>query len=370
MNTAATYSFDRYQRQMILPDFGTETQSKLAAAKLLVVGAGGLGCPVLQYLAAAGVGRLGIADDDQVSLHNLHRQILYQEADIGQLKVTAAAARLLAMNSQIRIDPIAERINISNALAYFKNYDIIIDGSDNFPTRYLINDAAVLCSKPLVYGAVSGFEGQVTVFTPNQHYRDLFPIPPEPGSIPDCEEAGVLGLVPGLIGMMMAQEAIKLITGIGNPLEGRLLLYNTLTNRQTVLNYNASVLPHADMPETETAFKMHDYVAFCKNNIRSISPEALQQSMRNELPLFIDIRERSERPAPVTMSALQLPLSSFDPAMVPRDNRMTVFFCQSGRRTESLFHRYPILLDGSLRVYSLQGGLDAWLNYQKSNGTE
>ena len=230
--------YERYQRQIILPEFGEEGQQKLLKAKVLVIGAGGLSCPVLQYLTAAGTGTIGIVDDDVVALNNLHRQVLYSVGDIGSSKAERARHILHQLNPEIKILPYNERLTVQNALILFDEFDIIIDGTDNFSTRYMINDACVLMNKPLVYGAISQFEGQVSVFnfrqTENEeavNYRDIFPDPPKEGEVLNCAEAGVLGALPGIIGTMMANETIKLITGIGEPLANQLLTYNALNNQ-------------------------------------------------------------------------------------------------------------------------------------------
>jgi len=222
--------YERYQRQIILPDFGQEGQQKLLKAKILVIGAGGLGCPVLQYLAAAGVGTIGIVDDDVVAINNLHRQVLYSADDLGLSKAKRAAQILDQLNPGIRIIPYSERLTAQNALILFDEFDTIIDCTDNFSTRYMINDACVLMNKPLVYGAISRFEGQVAVFNFMRNgsdeavnYRDLFPNPPREDEVLNCAEAGVLGPLAGIIGTMMANETIKLITGIGEPLANQLL---------------------------------------------------------------------------------------------------------------------------------------------------
>src|SRR6266498_4667320 len=235
--------YERYQRQIILPEFGEEGQQKLLKAKVLVIGAGGLGCPILQYLAAAGIGIIGIMDDDVVALNNLHRQVLYSVNDIGSSKAYRAANILSQLNPKIKIIPYNERLTVQNALSLFNEFDIIIDGTDNFSTRYMINDACVLLNKPLVYGAISQFEGQVSVFRnkneENVNYRDIFPDPPREGEVLNCAEAGVLGVLPGIIGTMMANETIKLITGIGEPLIDQLFTYNALNNQVYQLNLSA-----------------------------------------------------------------------------------------------------------------------------------
>src|ERR1051326_6363377 len=217
-----TESYERYQRQVILPGFGEGGQQKLREARVLVIGAGGLGCPVLQYLTAAGIGTVGIVDDDVVALNNLQRQVLYGVKDIGLSKAETAANILQQLNPGIEIIPYNERLTVQNALVLLDDFDIVIDGTDNFATRYMINDACVLLKKPLVYGAVSQFEGQVSIFRNQSHddvnYRDIFPDPPKESEILNCAEGGVLGTMTGIIGTMMANETIKLIAGIGEPL--------------------------------------------------------------------------------------------------------------------------------------------------------
>jgi adenylyltransferase/sulfurtransferase len=231
MNDFSREELIRYQRHLGLAGFGPEAQMKLKAASVLVIGAGGLGCPALLYLAAAGVGRITIVDDDRVDLSNLQRQILYAESDAGQPKAAAAARRLRALNPLISIVPVEERFSRANAMALVSSCDVVVDGSDNFSTRYLVNDACVIAGKPFVFGAVQGFDGQLSVFNwrGGPTYRCLFSEPPPPGTVPNCAEAGVLGVMPGLIGTAQACEAIKLLTGIGEPLSGRLLLWNALT---------------------------------------------------------------------------------------------------------------------------------------------
>ncbi|MDH5609789.1 MAG: HesA/MoeB/ThiF family protein, partial [Cyclobacteriaceae bacterium] len=221
----------RYSRHLLLPEIRQEGQQKLKNSRVLVVGAGGLGVPVLQYLTAAGVGTIGIVDFDTIDLSNLQRQVLYNEAEVGFSKSKTAAQKLARLNSDIQLIPYHLSLTSSNALDLIREYDLVVDGTDNFPTRYLVNDACVLLDKPLVYGSIFRFEGQVSVFNhkggPN--YRDLFPVPPPPELVPNCAEGGVLGVLPGIIGSMQASEAIKIITGIGETLSGRLFLYDSLT---------------------------------------------------------------------------------------------------------------------------------------------
>jgi len=254
-------SFNRYQRQIQLKEIGSVGQNKITQAKVLIIGAGGLGCPALQYLAAAGVGTIGIVDFDVVELSNLQRQILYTVDDIGQSKATTAAKKLEALNPEIKIESYNVQITNKNALDILENYDLIIDGSDNFATRYLINDACVLLDKSLVYGAVLRFEGQIGVFNlvdkdtnSKTNYRDLFPKPPDLDSAISCNDLGVLGVIPGIIGTMQATEALKIITGIGKPLVNKIISYNALENTfydfEIVANANSSI----DYPKSKTSF--------------------------------------------------------------------------------------------------------------------
>jgi sulfur-carrier protein adenylyltransferase/sulfurtransferase len=237
--------FLRYQRQIILDNFGMKAQEKLSNAKVLVIGAGGLGCPILQYLVAAGVGTIGIVDDDAVSLNNLQRQILFGQEDIGKNKSVTAVEKLKQLNDLVTVIAFPEYCNQAFALEKFSNYDIIVDATDNFASRYLINDACVLLQKPLVFGAVSKYEGQVAVFNapgegPKLSYRDLFPEPPKGDEVMSCAIAGVLGVIPGIIGTLQATEVIKLITGIGEVLANQLLTYHALYQRF----YTITLTPH------------------------------------------------------------------------------------------------------------------------------
>ncbi len=219
----------RYSRHILLKEIGGEGQRKLLAARVLVIGAGGLGCPAAIYLAAAGVGTIGIVDFDRVDISNLQRQILHGTADVGRLKVESAAEAIAALNPDVRVIPIAEPLTSQNALEIIRDYDVVVNGCDNFPTRYLLNDACVMLKKPLVDGSILRFEGQATVFVPGGGcYRCLYPSPPPPGTVPSCSEAGVVGALPGIIGSIQAMEAIKLIVGAGEPLAGRLLFFDAL----------------------------------------------------------------------------------------------------------------------------------------------
>ena len=262
--TLSKQEIQRYSRHLIMPEVGMEGQLKLAKAKVLMIGAGGLGAPLGLYLASAGVGRLGIVDFDVVDFTNLQRQITFSTSDVGRPKIQAAKERLAGMNPQIRIDTYETRLTSSNALDLFREYDIIVDGTDNFPTRYLVNDACVLLNKPNVYGSIFRFEGQTTVFhyPGGPCYRCLYPEPPPPGLVPSCAEGGVLGVLPGIVGALQAMETIKLILGIGEPLSGRLLLFDALGMRfrELRLRRNPSCPVCGDNP---TIHELIDYEEFC-----------------------------------------------------------------------------------------------------------
>ena len=255
---------ERYSRQILLTEVGGKGQQQLAQAKIFLVGAGGLGSPAAFYLAAAGVGTLAIADGDAVEIHNLQRQILHRTADVGKPKVESAKRTLEALNPDTRVIPIAERLTSKNALNRLRDYDLVIDGSDNFPTRYLVNDACVFLKKPLVHGGIFRFEGQAFTILPGRGpcYRCLFAEPPPPGAVPSCQEAGIIGAVAGIIGMLQANEAIKLILGRGDLLVGRLVVFNALTTsfREVKIRRDPHCPVCGDQP---TIQQLIDYEQFC-----------------------------------------------------------------------------------------------------------
>jgi molybdopterin/thiamine biosynthesis adenylyltransferase len=258
----------RYQRQITLEGFGMEAQTKLSNAKIMVVGAGGLGCPALQYLAAAGVGTIGIVDNDLVGLSNLNRQILFGQEDVGKAKVHVAANKIKALNELVKVHAFQQTCDANFAANHFPDYDVIIDATDNFASRYLINDACVLFNKPLVFGAVSQFEGQVAVFnleiaSVKLNYRDLFPEPPKNDEVLSCAEGGVLGVLPGIIGVMQATEAIKLIAGVGETLANQMLTYNALTNSFYKMQLIANPLSQLYLPKNIEIFKQMNYEQLC-----------------------------------------------------------------------------------------------------------
>jgi len=361
--------YERYQRQMLLKEFGEAAQQKLLKAKVLVAGAGGLGCPALQYLAAAGVGTIGIIDDDIVSLTNLQRQVLYGVDDIGFSKAEVAAKRLKALNDQISIDVYNERLENSNALSIINRYDIIVDGTDNFSSRYMINDACVLMSKPLIYGAISKFEGQVAVFNVRNdenkrpvNYRDLFPNPPKDDEVLNCEEAGVLGVLPGIIGTMQANETIKLITGIGKPLINKILSYNALDNGLYEFNLSLNEEAQFLIPKDEEAFLKMDYEWLCSspiNNAFEIDSMQFDSLIEDNSTIIIDVREKNEQPVIDEFEHIQVPLSELmnHQSLVAKDN--VVLFCQSGVRSLQAAKMLDELFTDK-KVYSLKGGIAEW----------
>ncbi|MEP7144000.1 MAG: HesA/MoeB/ThiF family protein [Ferruginibacter sp.] len=363
-------SYERYQRQTILKEFGEAGQQKLLHSKVLVIGAGGLGCPALQYLAAAGIGNIGIVDDDIVSITDLHRQVLYSTFDIGFSKAEKAKHSLARLNPGIDIIAYKERLTTFNTLPIISAYDIVIDGTDNFASRYMINDACVLLNKPLVYGAVSQFEGQVAIFNYQNkkgdtpvNYRDLFPEPPREGEVLNCAEAGVLGVLPGIIGTMQANETIKLITGMGKALINSILTYNALNNRVYELSLSARKETLLFTPATAFAFQQMDYDWLCSSNNRKfeINGEAFNHLLNTGNADIIDVRETGELPLPTGFNYTQIPLSEFKEKITSVKSETVIVFCQSGKRSlqaaQWLFDEFG----ESKKIFSLQGGIFNWL---------
>jgi len=364
--------YQRYQRQILLDEFGTLAQEKLSGARVLVAGAGGLGCPALQYLSAAGVGTIGIIDFDIVELSNLQRQTLYSVEDIGKPKARAAAEKLKAFNPDVLFHIHNIKLDSKNALEIISDYDMVLDGTDNFATRYLVNDACVLLNKPLVYGAVLRFEGQAGVFNLadkntniKTNYRDLFPEPPDPATAPSCNEAGVLGVLPGIIGTMQAAETIKIITGIGKPLCNTIISYNALTN----LFYEFMISPAKEInpscPKNAEEFRKFDYDWFCgpHEELHEITPAEFDLLRIQENIEIIDVRETGELPLVNEFIVIQIPLSKFEEALnFISTKKKIVVFCQMGKRSlaavRMLNERFP-----ECNALSLKGGIEAWKKY-------
>ncbi len=323
-------NIDRYSRQLILKGFGEQGQHKLSNAKVLVVGAGGLGVPVLTYLNAMGVGAIGIVDNDVVSASNLHRQVLYDTSDIGKPKVEVSLRKLKAQNPETELIGHATFLTIENALKIIAAYDIVVDATDNFPTRYLINDACVVLEKPFVYGALHGFEGQISVFNHfgGPTYRCLFPNMPKVNEVPNCNEHGVLGIVPGIVGNLQALETVKVITGIGEVLSGKLLLYNGLS--QTVQKMKFPLVPE-NLKMTHLA---DDYDFSCDSSFLSIKSDVFETLLTEKKLQILDVRTYGEYENEHLTGVLNIPLSDleYNIGRIPK-NKSVYVICQSGIRS-------------------------------------
>jgi len=358
----------RYSRHLVMPEVGREGQERLKAARALVVGAGGLGSPVAMYLAAAGIGKLGLVEFDRVEESNLQRQVLFGQSDIGRPKVEVALERLREINPLIEVTAHSVRIDSSNAMTLLANYDLVVDGSDNFPTRYLVNDACVLAGKPNVYGSIFRFEGQVSVFWGAQGpcYRCLFPEPPPPGLVPSCAEGGVLGVLPGIIGTLQANEAIKLVLGIGDSLVGRLVIFDALSFRfrEMRLKKNAECPVCSAQP---TLTELIDYEAFCgldkaesepdEINITVSQLQRLQEQGRR--PLLLDVRTPREWQICRLEGAELLPLYELTSRWRELDaDQEIIVYCHHGHRSA---RAVDFLRRGGMKnVRNLTGGIDAW----------
>src|SRR5690554_2025080 len=347
---------ERYQRQLQLPGFGEEGQKKLAQAKVLVIGAGGLGVPVLQYLTGIGVGCIGVMDDDVVSLSNLHRQVIYGSEDIGRPKVDCCVARLRQLNPDITLKSFPTALSKKNALAIMEAFDVVVDTTDNFDARYLINDACVILKKPFIYGAIQQFEGHVSVFNfqGGPTYRCLYPNPPSNGQIPDCNTAGVLGIVPGLIGSYQALETIKVITGIGKPLSGILQVFDFLDNSQ----YNIRLTTREENKNIKSL--PEDVPASCTVE-PSISVDVLLLWMTEDKAFnLIDVREDHEFNKGHLAQAIPFPLSRIHGNLPDLSkNKPWVIICQQGGRSKKAVD-FLKEKDPTLQLLNLTGGLNDW----------
>ena len=359
----------RYSRHLMLPEMGVEGQERLKNSSVLCIGAGGLGSPIALYLAAAGVGRLGIIDFDVVEFSNLQRQIIHTTSDVGRPKLTSAREKLEAINPHVRVEAHEARLSSENALELFREYDVIADGTDNFPTRYLVNDACILTGKPNVYGSIFRFEGQASVFgvPGGPCYRCLYPEPPPAGLVPSCAEGGVLGVLPGMVGTIQATEAIKLLLGIGRPLVGRLLLFDALE-----LNFREVRLrPDPGCPmcgEHRTIDRLIDYEQFCgvgqieeeEKELVEVTPTQLQQELEAGRDLVIlDVRNpyeieicRIEDSVVIPLSELMNRVDELDP------EREMVVHCRSGARSARAIEQ--LQGHGFSRMRNLKGGILAW----------
>jgi molybdopterin/thiamine biosynthesis adenylyltransferase/rhodanese-related sulfurtransferase len=368
----------RYSRHLLIPEVGLEGQRKLKNSSALIVGTGGLGSPVALYMAAAGVGRIGLVDYDVVDSSNLQRQIIHGTSTIGKLKVESAKAKLLDLNPDIQVDVYNEPYTSENALRIAANYDIILDGTDNFPTRYLTNDVAVFLGKPNVYASIFRFDGQVSVFYAKEGpcYRCLFPEPPPPGLVPSCAEGGVLGVLPGTIGTLQATEALKVLLGIGEPLIGRLLLYNALDMTFDFVklkkNPNCRVCgPNADIKE------LIDYEEFCgvpshdheeSNAVNSfdITAKELAERVKTNHLKLLDVREPHELEISKISSAVNIPLGQLAGRLSELDSADDmVILCKSGSRSMRALELLSSA--GFKKVKNLKGGINAWAREVDTN---
>jgi sulfur-carrier protein adenylyltransferase/sulfurtransferase len=360
----------RYSRHLIMPEVGLEGQLKLKRSRVLTIGTGGLGAPLGLYMAAAGVGHLGLVDFDVVDSSNLQRQVTFTTGDVGKSKSEAAKARLSALNPMIDIVSYETRLTSDNALDLFRDYDIIVDGTDNFPTRFLVNDACVLLGKPNVYGSIFRFEGQATVFgyPGGPCYRCLYPEPPPPGLVPSCAEGGVLGVLPGIVGSIQAMETIKLILGAGDPLVGRLLLFDALAMRFRELKLKRN--PECPMcGDHRTITKLIDYEEFCgirgeeapamTDGIQEITATELKARQdRGDKPFILDVREPHEYQI-CNLNGKLIPLGELPRRVSELDSSVEmVVHCRSGKRSADAIHFLQTA--GFKKLLNLKGGVLAW----------
>jgi sulfur-carrier protein adenylyltransferase/sulfurtransferase len=319
----------RYNRQIILPEVGSNGQQKLQQAKVLIIGAGGLGVAVLPYLVAAGIGEIGIIDDDRIEVSNLQRQVIYKSSSVGKSKVLEAAAMALALNPSIKVNAITQKLDSKNAISLFEKYDIIVDATDNLNTKYLINDACCLTKKPFVYGSVYKFEGQVSVFNYENGptYRCLFP--EEINEARNCNDAGVMGISVGIIGMFQANEVLKMVLKMGELLSGKLLVYNMLNNEQQKFQFSKKVTNSIDKSTFENKYNSD------QNFTTEITASLALEQINNPAVLFLDVRNLDEYPKITIKSSIQIPLDRLEAELKQLDVNLELFvFCQSGIRSK------------------------------------
>ena len=363
----------RYSRHFILPEIGEEGQKKLLQSKVLLIGAGGLGSPLGLYLSAAGVGTLGIVDFDLVDLSNLQRQILHTNDEIGKMKLDSAERRIKSMNPDTKVVKYPIRLTKDNALDILKDYDVVIDGTDNFPTRYLTNDACVFLGKPNIYGSIFRFDGLTTVFNPKEGpcYRCLYPEPPPPGMVPSCAEGGVLGVLPGVIGTIQATEAVKIITGIGKPLVGRLMVYDAL--QMTFRELKVRKDPNCPVcSENPSITELVDYEQFCglnrgqasqaQSSIDEISVEDLKSKLGQEKDfILIDVREPFEHQIAHIPDAKLIPLGKIESQIKDLESykeKVIVAHCHHGGRSRKALE--ILASKGFKKLVNVAGGIDEW----------
>lgn len=352
----------RYGRHLSLPGVGTSGQERLKAAKVAIVGLGGLGSPAAMYLAAAGVGTLGLIDGDRVDVSNLQRQVLYGDADVGRPKVDVAARKISQQNPNVALELYSARLDSTNAIDVLEMFDVVLDGSDNFPTRYLVNDATVLLGIPSVHGSVLRFEGRVSVFGAEGGpcYRCLYPEPPPPGVVQDCHDAGVLGVLPGLVGVLQATEVIKMICGLGDTLAGRLLIVDGLGLRFQTFRVQRDA--RCPMCGTREITSLLDYDAFCgaprrPGGAEALTPAAVAERLAGAQ--VIDVREPWEWAICRLPGARLVPMSDLESQMTTLDpEREVLVYCHHGTRSAVAMNR--LLAAGFTRVSHLEGGIDRW----------
>src|SRR5690625_1743920 len=361
----------RYARQLILPGFGAAGQRKLRDAKVLVVGAGGLGSPVLLYLAAMGVGTIGIIDDDVVELSNLHRQIIHSTASVGEAKTHSAARRIKALNPLVHVVEHRQRLDVDNAIELFQHYDLVMDGADSFATRYLVADAAEVTGRTVAWGSLLRFGGQVSVFEPRTGpgLRDIYPEPPEPGEVPSCAEGGVIPTLVGIIGATMANEAVKVLTGIGETLLGRVMLLDAATFQWTTLQLepspNTQPRQHLEADyEVFCGLLPEDQAAFSHQTVKALTAEELHQVLHgDDAPILLDVREPHETELGQIPGARSIPLGE----LAHRSDELNsdddiVIYCQSRARSEQAVRQLREL--GFEQLSHLDEGLEGWLAAQ------
>lgn len=362
------HQIERYARHLILPEIGVCGQIKICSTSVLCIGAGGLGSPVILYLAAAGIGKIGIVDFDKVDLSNLHRQVLHSTFDIGMAKTESAREAIKKINPDVQVELFNTKLTSQNALEIIEKFDIVVDGSDNFPTRYLVNDACVMLKKPNVYGSIFRFEGQASLFAPHLGgpcYRCLYPEPPPPGVVPSCAEAGVLGVVPGLIGMIQATEVIKLAAGVGTPLIGRLLLFNALEMKFKEIKVRKD--PECSLcGKSPSITKLIDYEMICskkgakETSNDNITVEELKRLFDEKKQFrLIDVREPEEFKIAKIQGAELFPLSTFNSRFKELDPSEEYYIiCKSGVRSQMIVEF--LKQNGFKNVKNVSGGISAW----------
>ena len=363
--------FARYARHLTLPEVGVDGQRALLEGRVVLIGAGGLGCPLAQYLAAAGVGTIGLVDFDRVDASNLQRQVLYGTADVGRPKVEVACERIAAMNPDVRVETHAVRLTSANALEILSDYELVVDGTDNFPTRYLTNDACVFLGKPNVHGSIFRFDGQATVFDARRGpcYRCLYPEPPPPGAVPSCAEGGVLGVLPGMIAMIQATETVKLLTGIGEPLIGRLLQYDALNMEFTEFHLKKD--PHCPVcGEQPSVTELIDYDGFCgvptmeegSIDVREITAaDTWARRECGEEFLLLDVREPQEHQMARIEDSVLIPLGQIESRLdeiAGWKRRPIVVHCHHGPRSARACQM--LAASGFEQVENMAGGIEAW----------